>query len=144
MIIVSACLAGLNTRYDGGNQADERVIALLKAGMACPVCPEQLGGLPTPRPKAEIQDGNGHDVLSKKAVVLAEDGTDLTEQFIRGASEVLKLAGSMNIEEAILKDGSPSCGVTYIKRKGEEIVGMGVLTALFSLNGLKVRSNDSL
>jgi len=144
MIIVSACLAGLNTRYDGGNQTDERVIALLKAGMAIPVCPEQLGGLPTPRPKAEIQDGDGHDVLSKNTVVLAEDGTDLTEQFIRGASEVLKLAGTMNIEEAILKDGSPSCGVNHIKRKGEETVGMGVLTALLSFNGLKVRSNDSL
>ncbi len=144
MIIVSACLAGLNTRYDGGNQADKRVIALLKAGMAIPVCPEQLGGLPTPRPKAEIQDGDGRDVLSKNTVVLAEDGADLTEQFIRGASEALKLTETMNIEEAILKDGSPSCGVNYIKRKGEEIVGMGVLTALFSLNGLKVRSNDSL
>ncbi len=144
MIIVSACLAGLNTRYDGGNKADERIIALLKAGMAVPVCPEQLGGLPTPRSKTEIQDGDGHDVLSRKTVVLAEDGTDLTEQFIKGAAEVLKLAGTMNVKEAILKDGSPSCGVNHIKRKGEEIVGMGVLTALFSLNGLKVRNNDSL
>jgi len=144
MVIVSACLAGLNTRYDGGNQADERIAALLRAGRAIPVCPEQLGGLPTPRPKAEIQDGDGRDVLSGKTAVLSEDGTDLTGHFIRGAYEVLKLTELMNVEEAILKDGSPSCGVRHIKRKGEEAVGMGVLAALLNLNGLKVRSNDPL
>ncbi|NOZ24656.1 MAG: DUF523 domain-containing protein [Nitrospirae bacterium] len=144
MVIVSACLAGLNTRYDGGNRADERVVALVRAGKAVPVCPEQLGGLPTPRSKAEISSGDGRDVLSGRAVVLSEDGSDLTGHFMKGAAEVLRLARMMNAEEAVLKDGSPSCGVNHIKREGEETVGMGVLAALLSLNGLKVRSNDPL
>ncbi len=144
MVIVSACLAGLNTRYDGGNRADEQVAALVRAGRAVPVCPEQLGGLPTPRPKAEISSGDGRDVLSGRAVVLSEDGSDLTERFIRGAAEVLRLARMMDVKEAVLKDGSPSCGVNRISRGGEQAAGMGVLAALLSLNGLKVKSNDSL
>ena len=144
MVIVSACLAGLNTRYDGGNRVDERVVSLLKSGRAIPVCPEQLGGLPTPRPRAEIRNGDGHDVLSKRTVVLSGDGEDLTEQFIKGAHEVLKLVEVMKIDEAILKDGSPSCGVNYINRMGYKVKGMGVMAALLSLKGIKVRSNDPL
>ncbi len=144
MIIVSACLAGLNTRHDGGAKSNEYIIPLIRAGKAVPVCPEQLGGLPTPRPKAGIQKGDGMDVLSGKSSVLSEEGEDFSERFIKGAHEVLKVAEMMQIHEAILKDGSPSCGVSYIKRKGVKIKGMGLTAALLHRKGIRVRGEDCL
>ncbi len=144
MIVVSACLAGLNTRYDGTSRVDEEVVSLLSSGRAIPVCPEQLGGLPTPRPRAEIEAGDGRDVLSGRARVVSEHGEDLTERFVKGAYEVLKLVELMGVEEAILKDGSPSCGVNFINRGGERTRGTGVTSALLALKGIKVRCNDTL
>ncbi len=139
MIIVSACLAGLNTRYDGKNKSDDWVLSLVKSGKAIPVCPEQLGGLPTPRPKAEIKNGDGIDVICEKAKVLSEDGDDLSDQFIKGAHEVLKLAEMINPDEAILKNGSPSCGVDFIKKKDKKIKGLGITAALLSMRGIVIK-----
>ncbi len=140
MIIVSACLAGLNTRYDGASRPDEGVMSLVRSGRAIPLCPEQLGGLPTPRARAEIRGGDGYDVLSGRAVVLAEDGADLTEQFLRGAAEVLRLAELIGAEEAVLKEGSPSCGLNCITVGGARSVGAGVLAALLACRGIEVGS----
>jgi uncharacterized protein YbbK (DUF523 family) len=144
MLIVSACLAGMNTRYDGGSKPDERIIFLVREGKAIPLCPEQLGGLPTPRPRAEIHNGNGGDVLDKSASVLNERGEDISALFIRGASEMLCFAEIYQIKGAILKEGSPSCGVTYIKCNGRRVAGMGVTAALLQRKGIKVTGNDSL
>ncbi len=139
MKIVSACLVGLKTRYDGCSQTEESCVELLVSGKAIPLCPEQLGGLPTPRKRAEISDSDGNAVLSGDALVISEDGEDYTEHFIRGAEEVLKIALLVGSEEAILKEGSPSCGVGYIKRNGKKVKGMGVTAALLKSRGIKVR-----
>ncbi len=112
MIIVSACLCGINCKYDGGNNLDARVLKLLKEGKAIPVCPEQLGGLETPRDPHEIVNGNGLDVLGGKARVhWIRQNNDVTSKFIKGAYETLKIAEAVGANIAILKARSPSCGV---------------------------------
>ena len=98
--VVSACLAGESCRYDGGGSPCPAVQALVRTGHALPVCPEVLGGLPTPRVPSEIRDGR----------VVAKDGTDVTGAFIRGAEEALRLALENGCTAAILKARSPSCG----------------------------------
>ncbi len=108
--IVSACLAGVRCRYDGEARTNARIAGLVQAGLALPLCPEQLGGLPTPRPPAEIQGGDGHDVLAGKARVINVQGEDVTDAYIRGAQETLHLARLFGATEAILKGRSPSCG----------------------------------
>jgi len=102
------------------------------------VCPEQLGGLATPRPASQIVGGNGFDVLSGKARVISEDGRDVTENFIRGAEETLHIARLVDAEKVILKERSPSCGVRKIYRKDQLIDGSGVTTALLIREGYKV------
>ncbi|NQU02659.1 MAG: DUF523 domain-containing protein, partial [Syntrophaceae bacterium] len=87
-MIVSACLMGINCRYDGGNCLKEVLISILSKDVFIPVCPEQLGGLPTPRLPSQIVSGNGKDVLDGKARVLDSSGMDVTGNFIRGANEV--------------------------------------------------------
>ena len=99
-ILVSACLLGLRCRYDGSAKADARVLALAKTRALIPVCPEQLGGLPTPRPPAERVESR----------VLAANGTDVSAEFARGAEETLRLAQLFGCKTAVLKARSPSCG----------------------------------
>lgn len=143
MIIISSCLAGLATRYDGRDNFQEGIAKLLKEGKAVLVCPEQLGGLPTPRPPAEIVGGNGEDVLEGKAKVMTSGGIDVTEEFIRGAEQTLKTAQAVNAKSAILKESSPSCGSnliydgTYSKTKQP---GFGVTAALLRRHGIEVYS----
>jgi uncharacterized protein YbbK (DUF523 family) len=144
IVLVSACLVGLNTRYDGGSKAHPEVVKLLKQGRALPVCPEQLGGLSTPRPKAEITEGDGEDVLEGRARVLTEDGQDVTEAFIKGAKECMKLARMASVTKAILKERSPSCGVNWIVRGGAHQQGTGVMAALLKKNGVRLISSDTL
>lgn len=110
-IIVSACLVGVNCRYDGESRTDPRVLRLFRAGLAIPVCPEQLGGLPTPREPAEIVGGDGQDVLDGRARVIDKMGRDVTASFVKGAEQVLFLARQVGAKRAILKRKSPSCGV---------------------------------
>jgi uncharacterized protein YbbK (DUF523 family) len=139
MYIVSACLAGLRTRYDGEDCCDRRIQSLVAKGRAIPLCPEQLGGLPTPREAIEIMGGNGNDILQGKAKIIGkESGTDYTSNLLRGAEEVLKIASLLKIKKAILKDGSPSCGSTYIKKGRRRIKGVGVTTAVLLKAGIKV------
>jgi uncharacterized protein YbbK (DUF523 family) len=109
--LVSACLVGLCTRYDGQTKANQNCLAQLKATGWLPVCPEQLGGLPTPREAADIVGGDGRDVLAGKARVLTKSGVDLTAEFIQGAEQVLQLARLQQISSAFLKARSPSCAV---------------------------------
>ena len=99
-LLVSACLLGLCTRYDGRAKADARVMDLAGRHILVPVCPEQLGGLPTPRAASEIRDGRVVSCL----------GEDVTEAFIRGAEEALKVCRIAGCEAAVLKARSPSCG----------------------------------
>ena len=144
MYLVSACLAGFNTRYDGKNNTDERVRKLVAKGLALPVCPEQLAGLPTPRVPVEFKGGDGADLLDGKRKATGEDGADYSGALKKGASEVFAIAALYGVKEAILKDGSPSCGVTYVYSNGVRVPGRGVTAEALNRNGIKVKNVDSL
>lgn len=120
---------------------------LAKTETLIPICPEQLGGQPTPRSNAEINGGDGMNVLQGKAKVVEPDGTDVTSYFICGAEEVLKIAKLFDIKEAILKQRSPSCGSGQVydgSFTGQITKGDGVTTALLKKNGIKVISEEEL
>lgn len=138
MIIVSACLAGINSRYDGKNKEREEILELVKEGKAIPLCPELLGGLPVPRDPAEIELGDGRDILKKMSKVVNARGEDITKEYFEGANKVLKIAQLLGCEEAILMEGSPACGVNYIRRGREKVPGMGVCSALLLLHGISI------
>ncbi|MEA1933492.1 MAG: DUF523 domain-containing protein [Thermodesulfobacteriota bacterium] len=128
--LVSACLVGLKTRYDGCIKPDSVCINELSGSIWVPVCPEQLGGLSTPRTAADIIGGDGNDVLEGNALVVTEKGEDVTEQFVLGAKQVLKIAESQKIAGIYLKARSPSCGITSQP---------GVTAALLISRGYEVR-----
>jgi uncharacterized protein YbbK (DUF523 family) len=109
-VIVSACLLGLKTRYDGGHQRDEAVAALADRFVLVPVCPEQLGGLSTPRVPAEIQQAETAERGS--LVVRDANGRDVSANFLSGAEAVVAVARMVGARSAVLKARSPSCGVT--------------------------------
>ena len=112
--LVSACLTGLCTRYDGRSKPDSRCLQALESRPYIPVCPEQLGGLSTPRTAADLTGGDGRDVLTEQATVINRHGRDVTDHFIAGAQAVLAIARAQNIKLAMLKAKSPSCGLTPI------------------------------
>lgn len=144
MVIVSACLAGVNCRYDGASSPLEEVVEMVRAGRAVPLCPEQLGGLPTPRLPSEIHGGDGHGVLEGKARVINAAGADVTAGYLRGAEEALKIARLLSADKAILKDKSPACGAGLICRRGRPVSGFGVLAAMLVENGFAVVSSGDL
>lgn len=136
MYLVSACLVGINCRYDGKNKPNEKLIEMLQKGELIPVCPEQLGGLTTPREPAE----------QKEDKVFTFSGKDVTQNFHKGAEEVLNIVNKLGIKEAILKQKSSSCGCDKIYDgtfSNRLIEGDGVTTALLRKNGIKVYSEDS-
>lgn len=134
-ILISACLIGLNCKYNGGNNENSKLVELMKEKDLVPICPEQLGGLKTPRVSAE----------RKQEKVITKEGVDVTKEYQKGAEEALKLAKKLNIKKAILKSRSPSCGIdeiydgtfshTLIKRDG-------VTAELLKKNGIEVISSD--
>ena len=140
MFGASACLVGLNTRYDGTNALDPMVHRLFRQGKIIPLCPEQLGGLATPRPRAEVARGSGEDVLDGKSAVFLEDGTDVTDKFLRGAVEVVKAVRELGITRFYLKARSPSCGVGGIHVKGRLVEGSGVCAAALLREGIELIS----
>ncbi|GAA0114534.1 2-thiouracil desulfurase family protein [Clostridium senegalense] len=148
MILVSGCLCGVNCKYNGGNNLDERVLKLLQEGQAMPICPEQLGGQATPRVAHEIIDGDGAMVLDGKARVLSPDkNDDATEEFLKGANEALNIAKSIGAEYAILKARSPSCGFGKIYDgtfSGNKKDGNGVAAELLYRNGIKIFTEETL
>ena len=146
ILLVSACLAGAKTRFDGEARLELELLELVREGRAIPVCPEQLGGLTTPRPPAEIQGGDGFDVLTGKARVITCDGRDVTEAYVRGAQEVLRLAQTWQAAGAVLKARSPACGSGEIydgSFAGNLRPGFGVAAAILAQAGLPVFSEKS-
>ncbi len=109
--LVSACLTGLCTRYDGRSKPSPECRRLLAQYHWIPVCPEQLGGLPTPRTPADLAGGDGFAVLAGTARVIDREGQDCTGRFLLGARQTLAIARAQDIRLALLKAGSPSCGV---------------------------------
>ena len=130
-IIVSACLLGVSCRYDGNSKPCREVTSLKEKYNLIPVCPEIMGGLPTPRLSSEIRG----------ELVVMKDGSDVTKEYKRGAEEVLRLAQMFECKIAVLKENSPSCGCGKIydgtfSRK--LIDGNGITAGLLLKNGIKV------
>ncbi|MBE6151228.1 MAG: DUF523 domain-containing protein [Firmicutes bacterium] len=135
MILISACLCGVNCKYNGKNNLNEECLELLKKGEAILVCPEQMGGLETPRNPSEIKIVNG------EVKVFMNDGTDVTENYKRGAEEVLKLAKELNVKKAIFRKKSPSCGCGEIYDgtfTNTLTKGNGITTSLLLENSIEV------
>ena len=134
-ILVSACLLGLCCRYDGKSKADPRVLALRERHELIPVCPEQLGGLPTPRPPAEIRGDR----------VITCQGQDVTAAYEKGAAETLRLCQLLHADGAILKARSPSCGKGQVydgSFSGVLTPGHGVTAQLLLTHGIPVWTED--
>jgi uncharacterized protein YbbK (DUF523 family) len=146
-LLVSACLVGIPCQYDGGGCPCDQLQALATQGDVLPICPEVVGGLPTPRPSAEIQGGDGGDVLEGQAQVVNSEGKDVTAEFLAGAQKALHVAQRWGIKEAVLKARSPSCGVGQIydgRFSGRLVEGDGVTTALLKREGIVVRSEETM
>lgn len=149
-ILVSSCLLGHPVRYHGrAASCDHPVLARWRAeGRIVAVCPEVAGGLPTPRPPAEIGMGlGGAMVLREQARVIERDGGDVTTEFVRGARQALAIAQARGIRVAILKEGSPSCGTAYTYDGtfgGGRIALPGVTSACLQQAGIHVFSEAQL
>lgn len=142
-LLISACLLGQPVRYDGVGKAqpDHIMARLLDVFELIPLCPEMQGGLPTPRPPAEIQHGDGRAVLAGSAWVKAEQGEDVTSAFLQGARQALETALAHDCRHALLKANSPSCGNKHIYDGsfGKHLrPGSGVAAALLEQNGICV------
>jgi uncharacterized protein YbbK (DUF523 family) len=135
MYLVSACLAGVNCRYDGKDSLNEKVQELVNQGKAIPVCPEQLGGLSTPRISCErVSLSGGRKVINK-------EGIDRTEEFQLGAERTLAIAKALGVTKAIMKSKSPSCGCGQIYDgtfSGTLIPGNGMAVELLLNNDIEV------
>lgn len=144
--LVSACLLGVNCRYNGQNNLNEKVVGLVSKEVLVPVCPEQLGGLGTPREPMGIIEGGGLEVLDGKAKVINRNNEDVTKNLVRGAEETLKIAKSSGAREAIFKARSPSCGCgkIYDGTSPRLVKGDGVTTALLKRKGIRVITEEDL
>jgi uncharacterized protein YbbK (DUF523 family) len=148
-ILVSACLLGRPVRYDGAGKplADPRLARWQAEGRLVAVCPELLGGLPVPRPAAEIRGGSGKDVLDSKARIVTTTGDDVTADYVAGAEAALATAKAEGCRFALLIDRSPSCGSRQIydgSFSGHLEAGEGVTAALLRAGGVAVFSDADL
>ena len=148
-ILVSSCLLGCKVRYNGSDvDVDDKCFEqLAKKYEIIPFCPEISAGLMTPRPSAEIQGGEGIDVLQGSAKVVEENGVNVSEYFCRGAQMALEKCIDEKISLAILNESSPSCGSNSIydgSFNGTKKLGMGVTAALLKKNGIKALSQHEV
>jgi len=142
MILVSTCLVGVHTQWNGGSNPIDDLVELVQSGQAVFLCPEQLGGLTTPREPAEIEPGKtAKDVLQGKARVLTNTGRDVTQQYVTGARETLAFCVQAGIETAILAARSPSCGSQERydgTHSGTLRLGRGITAELLEQSRIKV------
>ncbi len=139
-MLISACLLGINCKYNGESNYNQRIVDLTKDEKVIPVCPEQLGGLTTPRLPCEIV------ILNGERRVIRNDGIDVTEAFQKGAEETLKIAKMFNENIAVLKTKSPSCGSCQIYDgtfSGRVIEGSGLTAELLTDNHIRVFDEDN-
>lgn len=145
-VIVSACLTGMRcVNYPSLVFENDLVRRLLAEGRAIPLCSEQIGGLPTPRPPVGFSGGTAEELWTgvPGLRMISADGDDFTDQFMRGAQEILRIAQLAGVKKAILHDGSPSCGVerTSVYDEAGRLVsgpGEGVCAWLLRTNGIAV------
>ncbi len=147
MYLISACLCGVNCKYNGLNNLNDKCLELLRKGEALLVCPEQLGGLNTPRIPSEIL-GNAKDIIElNKGKVINKEGKDVTKEFLKGAKETLKIAKEKKKKKAILKESSPSCGRNFVydgSFTGNKIKGKGITAYLLEKEGIEIISEKDL
>jgi uncharacterized protein YbbK (DUF523 family) len=142
-LLVSACLLGNPVRYDGKAKTldHDGLQHLRQQGRVIAFCPEVAGGLPVPRPAAEIVAGDGSAVISGTAQVKTREGNDVSEYFLAGAEQALALCRQHDISTALLTELSPSCGSGQIYDGSftrQSITASGVTTALLQHHGVKV------
>ncbi|WP_195575610.1 DUF523 domain-containing protein [Paenibacillus sp. 1001270B_150601_E10] len=145
MIVVSSCLAGLEVRYNATHRLNEKLKQLVDEKKAVAVCPELLGGLPTPREPAEIINGDGFDVLDGKARIMDRGGKDVTDAYVEGAKKTLDIIHELDATLVVLKENSPSCGSSMIYNgefSGVRMAGNGVTAALLKRSGYEVISEE--
>jgi uncharacterized protein YbbK (DUF523 family) len=146
-IVISACLVGVKCRYNGQDSENENVVEKFGNQEYVLICPEQMGGLPTPRPAVEIVEGDGEDVLDGRARVVTADGEDKTDAMLQGAHHALAVAKQHGATCAVLKSKSPSCGCGRIYDgtfSGNMKAGDGVTAALFRRHGIDILVEDDL
>lgn len=145
-ILVSACLLGLPTRYDGKAKRSQEVLDYLQREnlTPIPVCPEQLAGMTTPRDKTFFQSGDGRAVLAGNGEAVSENGRSMNAIFCRGAKMTREIARLSGCRRALLKEGSPSCGVHRVYLGEDKVAGVGVTSALLMNSDLDVMSEEDL
>jgi len=148
-ILISACLLGENVRYNGGNsQLDSNILQQWQQeGRILSTCPEMAGGLPVPRMPSEIDNGDAKAVLLGKSTIRRKDGGDVTDAYVNGAERTLALCIQHHISIAILKEGSPSCGVSCVNDgsfSGHKIEGQGLTAHLLTRHGISVFSESQI
>ena len=142
MILVSACLAGFPCRYDGKKKPNKKIVEMVKNGEAIPVCPEQLGGLATPRIPAEIIENENKEIR-----VITKNGKDVTRQYLKGAKITLDIVKDYGVSSVVLKAKSPSCGCGKIydgSYSGTLKDGDGITTRLLKENGITIKTEEDL
>lgn len=146
-ILISSCLLGLPTQWDNDSKRTDSLVELVKEGKAVFVCPEQIGGLTTPRKPSEIEHGmTAKDVLDGNARIINKEGLDVTKEFVEGAHIALDVCKKLEITIAILKSKSPSCGsqLTYDGTfTGTKIKGRGITAELLIQNGIDIYNEDN-
>lgn len=130
VVLISACLAGLHTRYDGASSPHPLLRELRNSCLLVPVCPEILGGMGIPRFPCRFTGGDGRAVLAGKAGLFDRDGLDRTAMFVKGAEETRRLMELVSPALIFFKEGSPSCGVHRVDIEGRKVEGCGVTVAL--------------
>ena len=148
-ILISACLLGEPVRYDGkSKQVNNSLLERWRAeGRLVVICPEVRGGLPVPRPAAEVLNANARDVLDGKGAVHTRQHDDVSRFFLAGAQHALDLCHQHRIKIAILKENSPSCGSSFIHDggfTGKLVPGEGITTALLRQSGIKVFNENQV
>lgn len=149
-VLVSACLMGRRVRYDGRAKpvGDDTVTRWREEGRLVVHCPEVAGGLPVPRPPAEIEPGaDAADVLAGRARIRTPEGADVTEYFVAGARAALSFARAHGVAVALLKESSPSCGTREVYDgafEGRRVSGEGVTAYLLRENGVAVFNEDQV
>ena len=136
-LLISACLLGVNCKYNGKNNYNSQIEELKKKYELVPICPEVMGGLSIPRDPSEIKDDK----------VISKNGNDVTANFLSGAYQALQLVDISNIKIALLKDGSPSCGSSYIYDgtfTKNKITGMGITAKLLKENNITIYNEKEI
>jgi len=148
-ILISACLLGENVRYDGSNSRIRTAILQQwqDDGRILSICPEMAGGLPVPRTPSEISNGDAEAVLQGSGAIKRRDGVDVTDAYLDGAEKTLALCMQHKIRIAILKEGSPSCGVACVNDgsfASRKVNGQGITARLLSRHGISVFSEHQI